>query len=800
MLQRIKSNPGRVILVAALAVAFVLILCVYIANDRAFVPPEDSLGTLVSVEAFSKGYDAVLEELTTPAEPESEIAPEALSFSLDEWGTAFLSDTTDLVITSDRKGWIYYTLDGSDPTMSETSTLFKQKLTLEAGVDAPKVYRIKAVVMYGMGEWSEVCSRTYFVGENIASQFGIAVYSIEADESDLWSRETGIFNDANKNRHGSEWERAMHVQLFDSDGSIIFDMPGGIRIYGGYSRSHIMKSMRITARKKYSTVLDDFNSIDLFGAMYDAQGVRIDRFEDIVIRNTGNDFGRAHLRDELIQLLMRRQGFAFTESVRPCLVYLNGELYGFFWMHEPYKESYFETRFGMYDYQGEFVVLDGPERAKLSDGEEHVGYDPLVDYNAMLALGEKDLTVQANCEALCRVLDVESYLQMHATMAFVDNGDWPQNNNRVFKYFAAEGEDFSNVYGMDGKWYFVPHDTDWCLSNNVNNNTLYRNYDSTVIQYSPLFCHLMERLDCRDMYVTYFLDMMNDQFKPTTMRAALLEVANTIRAGMKLYLQESPYTPSNFNMDSFDKQVDKIAQYITGRAGAVYGHLKEMYDLGTKYTLTVEVPNGAGVQVNTIRREGYFKGTYYSEYPTVIRPIIPTGYEFDHWEVNGMVSLAEEKTISMSLAETGKVKVKLFLRATGQLSIREIGYTGGEDYVILTHFGDTPVSTLGYALTDTAQIPARFRLPVMTVEPGESVIIYGKNYDPKVALRQLQLDFNFSVGETVTLTWTDPSTMEIQTVDEVYLPRLHEGYVYVRDTFEDRFYEMSMSAWKQENE
>lgn len=800
MLNRIKRNLGRVILAAALAVAFAVLLCVYIATDRAYVPPEDALGTLVSVEAFSKGYDAVLEELNTPVQPEAELPEEVLLFSLDEMGTAFLSETSELVISSKENGLIYYTLDGSDPRNSESSRRFGKPLSLPRGITAPRVYRVKAAVMYGVDDWSEVCSRTYFIGKNIDSQFEIPVYSIEAAEEDLWSYETGIFNNRNQNRHGVEWERAMHVQLYDSDGSLIFDMPGGIRIYGGYSRGHVMKSMRITARKRYSQVFDDFNSLDLFGIMYDAEGVRIDRFEDIVIRNTGNDFGRAHLRDELIHVLMQKQGFAFTEPVRPCLVYLNGELYGFFWMHEPYKESYFETRFGMYDYQGEFVVLDGPERGKLPDGEQHPGYDPLEDYKYMLALGEKDLTDDDNYDALCRELDVDSYLRLHATMAYVDNGDWPQNNNRVFKYFAADGEDFSDVYGMDGKWYFLPHDTDWCLSNDVNNNTLHRNYDPSLIQYSPLFCHLMERLDCRDTYVTYFLDMMNDEFKPATMRQTLLDMAADIRAGMSLYLQESPYTPSNFNMEKFDRQVDKIEQYVMARANVMYGHLKEMYDLGKKYTLTIEVPEGAGVQVNTIRNEGYFKGTYYSEYPTVFSPIIPVGYEFDHWEINGVVSLTPEKTVALSDAKTGKVKAKLFLRATGHLSIAEIGYSGGEDYIVLANFGDRPVSTLGYSLTDNDRIPHRFRLPVMTVQPGESIVIYGKNYDPTVALRQLQLDFNFSVGETISLVWTDPSSKESRTVDTVRLPRLHEGYVYVRNAYENCFYEMTSTAWSRESE
>ena len=282
MLQRIRSNLGRVILAAALAVAFAVLLCVYIATDRAYVPPEDALGTRVSVEAFSKGYDAVLEELTTPPEPEETVAEELLAFSLDEEGTAFFSRSVELTITNKGKGTIYYTVDGTDPRTSESSWRFSKALTLERGVSAPLVYRVKAAIWYGLDDWSEVYSRTYFVGMDIEDQFAIPVYAIELPEEDLWSYKTGIFNDANKNRHGVEWERAMQVQLFDSDGSLIFDMPAGIRIYGGYSRSHVMKSMRITARKRYSTVLDDFNSMSLFGLMYDAEGVRIDRFEDMM--------------------------------------------------------------------------------------------------------------------------------------------------------------------------------------------------------------------------------------------------------------------------------------------------------------------------------------------------------------------------------------------------------------------------------------------------------------------------------------------------------------------------------------
>ena len=61
------------IIAAVLAGLAVTVFWVYRHNDRSYVEPPDALGTPVSVEAFSKGYDAILEELTTP--PEAEPAP-----------------------------------------------------------------------------------------------------------------------------------------------------------------------------------------------------------------------------------------------------------------------------------------------------------------------------------------------------------------------------------------------------------------------------------------------------------------------------------------------------------------------------------------------------------------------------------------------------------------------------------------------------------------------------------------------------------------------------------------------------
>ncbi len=753
----------------------------------------------ISTDAFLGGYEDVLAELNGTAvvpEPTTLPDPDPITFSLDEEPSAFFTDDVTLAMheTAGRRDCdIFYTTDGTTPSPNN-GEIYLRPITLRDQGEYPTAYHFAAMAYYDDGTVSELCCRTYFVGKNVEKYLTMPVFSINVPEEDLWSLERGIFHQNNIWGRGLDWERKMTLQLFESDGTRIFTMPAGMRLYGNYSRTMVQKPMRFRARPIYDDILDDFNSLTLFGPMYDSEGVRIDRFEDLVLRNAGNDFGTAFMRDELVQTLMAQQGFHFTQPVRPCIVYVNGVMYGMYWIHEMFQENYFENRYGMYDYQGEFVVLDGPERNKVADGKEHDGFDPLADYRQMIQWGETlDLTDDNDYALLCSVLDVDSYLQLNATMAYVDNGDWPQNNNRVFKYFAAEGEDFSHIYGMDGKWYFVPHDTDWALSNDVNTNTLTRYYDPTPRthnQYSPLFINLMQRDDCQETYITYLLDMMNGAYHPDRMAKTIQTIADMLYPALDLYVNCSPYVADNFDMAAFERRYGRIITYAQQRAEVMYRHIEEVYGLGKRYTLTVDVPDGAGVQVNTLTCDGDFSGTYTSHFVTYLTPICPVGYTFDHWELNGEIYETETFYARYASNVNGEVAVTLVLREDSKLRLREVNYTKGADTITLYNPNSYPVSTMGYSLTDTDGAPRRFSLPVITLQPGQELTIYCKNASSAEVLHQMQTDFNLSNYETLYLYHTDANTGHQRVIDSVYLPNLHADSLFVRNTTDGRFYEV----------
>ena len=152
-------NKSKCIVAAGLVVLLVAVFLGYWHMDRAYVEPPDAYGTPISVEAFSKGYDAILEELSAPPEASAPTpVVELIRFSTDATGSAFLKgDQTLEMSATDGATRIYYTTDGSDPRTSDSIRRYIEPLKLKASRGAPAVYHIAAAAFYGSSNsWHEL--------------------------------------------------------------------------------------------------------------------------------------------------------------------------------------------------------------------------------------------------------------------------------------------------------------------------------------------------------------------------------------------------------------------------------------------------------------------------------------------------------------------------------------------------------------------------------------------------------------------------------------------------------------------
>ena len=407
-------------------------------------------------------------------------------------------------LRTETNAQIYYTTDGSEPDRSSTLYDGSGIPIFWSRTNLLQAHTIKAKAFYEDGTESPVAVHTYFCIKKVDQRFTTAIFSISADPALLTEGPDGIFYGQNYTLRGDASERPVYLQAWNTDGELILSQACGVRIYGGASRGNAVKSMKLYARKRYDPSQGKFD-IDLFSTpVENSSDAVIGEYDKLVLRNAGNDYGYAHIRDELCHTLAMDAGFTDYEAVVPAVCFLNGEYYGLFWLHESYCDDYFKEKYPNKYAEGDFEVIEGSDMEKETDpdgGKEVYAKE----FNALYQeFVDADLTDDQVFNRFCKKIDVENYLDYFAFNIFINNKDWPQNNFKCYRYCGADASRFTGVY--DGRWRFLLHDMDysfWLYQEDVvaaSYNNLEEILTPGTLRYSPLFSNLMNRKDCRDYF------------------------------------------------------------------------------------------------------------------------------------------------------------------------------------------------------------------------------------------------------------------------------------------------------------
>ena len=499
----------------------------------------------------------------------------------------FFSDTVtvELVVQSQKEGYVTYTMDGTEPT--EKSTQYEAPLVLESTEDvSPNIYSVRAKAWYTDGTSSETYVHTYFVGQQVAERYSTVVFFINGNPDELTEGPDGILYGENYEQRGRESERVVSIEALTAEGDLLFSQYAGVRVFGGSSREHAIKSLKLFARKEYQEGKGTFETT-LFGSMTADGKEPIEKYDKLVLRNGGDDFQAAFMRDEVAHRLAEQAGFATYEAVVPAVAYINGEYYGFYWLHESYCDKYFQYRNGKS--KGEYVVIEGTEKNKFLSGDEME--DAAVnEFNQLYkTYSNADLTDEKTYEQLCAVLDVENYIEYMAFNMYVSNYDWPHGNYRCFRYYADEGE----AYGegeKDGRWRFLLHDMDigfgtyTSAANAAERDDIRAVLTKSDKRYAPLLAALLKREDCKQ----FFLDTMV-RFRDGVMTYEnICDVVDTMSAerdtelayymehlqGLKNVVDDVYATPQNTK-----NSVQKIKDFAKLRGEYVTEYLEEFFDV-----------------------------------------------------------------------------------------------------------------------------------------------------------------------------------------------------------------------------
>lgn len=518
---------------------------------------------------------------------------EAFSFSQDGSVTLseerFINVLSYITISAQDGAKIYYTTDGSTP--DESSTLYGEPIEFKSSTgDFPNCIVLKAMTVLPDGTKSAVATHTFFSMLGIDSRFETLVFSISGNPDELTNGPDGILYGDNVELRGRDSEREVYIEAINPDGSLVFEQGAGVRVYGGASRGVSIKSLKLFARKEYDENHGKFK-IDTFGTI-GADGDVMNKYDKLVLRNYGNDFQFAFIRDELNQRLAAQAGYTDVEAVVPAVVYLNGEYYGLVWLHENYCDDFFKDKYGNGD--GRYEVIEGGETYKKTDDDDEENVAPAIEYDDFYdSIAYSDLTDEENYKKLCEFMDVENYLQYYAFNIYVNNFDWPNNNYKCYRYYASEGEEYGDDQ-MDGRWRFLLHDTDFSLHlyeedrTSAGYNNITQILDENNDRYSPLFANLMKRDDCKKYFMDEMVRLMDGVFSHDNVCKTIDDMNSERYSEMLLYFDHLENLKKSDDSiwiwyDEYQRRTQNIKDFVKYRRGYIEEYLIEAFELSEDY-------------------------------------------------------------------------------------------------------------------------------------------------------------------------------------------------------------------------
>lgn len=655
---------------------------------------------------------------------------------------------------------IFYSLDGTEP--SKLSNVYSEPISMTS----TSVVRARTFDNANFLP-SKTITHTYFI--NV--QTDLPIFSLSTNPDNFFDVEDGIYTLGNNYEFSNpyyganfwqDWERPIHVEFFEPDGTRGLSFDGGVKIVGGWSRANPQKPLAIFARKEYGTGAINYQ---LFPDR------PFSEFQAFILRNGGNDWGRTFFSDGMMQGLVEDIDLDIM-AFRPCLVYLNGEYWGILNLREKQNEHYIAM---YHDLDPDSIDLLEFNASPIHGDAQH--YLKLIDF-----ISTNNLSLTANYEYVKTLIDIDNFIDYNVAQIYFDNRDWPGNN---IKYWRPRTK--------DGKWRWLLFDVDWGFGVNAYGNGGNRYcYDYNTLEYatSPqqtpnhhanppwstlLLRTLLQNEEFKNDFINRFADYFNTIFQPEVVIDRISKIQNLIEPEIRPHLikwsQSYPLWSRHSlwwnDMNHWYDFIQIMLDFANNRIPNMRNHIISKFNLGghAEIMLNVSPKVGGLIKISTIAVDKFpWQGNYFMNTPIKVAAIPHSNYKFSRW--TGFNS-SNSDSIVIELNEiTGNISLTAaFEPKTGNSEsavINEINYNSNsnfnpEDWVEIFNSSGEPIDISGWQFKDSNDNNI-FYIPNNAVLASQEYLVLCrdtstfKTYFPKVSNIIGNFDFGLNRnGESIRL-------------------------------------------------
>lgn len=665
----------------------------------------------------------------------------------------FYSGSVTVSLSSTMSGSeIRYTLDGKDP--GPNTPLY----TTPIQIDSTTVLRAATFKLQNLP--SKPVSNTYFI--NVTTE--LPVISLSTDPANFFSDTSGIYVIGTNGITGycassprnwnQDWERPITAEFYEEDKTRAFSVNAGVKIFGGCTRLYAEKSLALYMRDKYG---DSKIFYKIFKDSY------LYEFNNLVLRNAGQDWYRTMIREGVIVGLVKPHMNVDLQDYRPAVVFLNGKYWGIHNLREKLNEHYIE-----YHYNVAEEDLDLIEYSKTPDVSTG---DSVAYYEMYNFLKNHDLSQEANYEHAKSIIDIDSFIDYHVAEIFAANGDWPANNVKMWRERKP-----------GAKWRWMLYDLDFGYGGNsqglYTTNTLKHALDSVnTISTNPpwatmIFRRMMNNIEFRNEFIQRMAAHISTTFEINHS----LRIIDSVKA---LVANEIPKHKARWpNSISFgatwDAQVELIREFAQLRPAQMRLFFYDRFNIPSSYSvnLTTNDSTAGKIVAHTKTFPWNTKPVFFKNIPLKIRALPNPGYRFVRWE--GFINGGGEK---LELLPSANIALKAifepYIPANVNLVINEINYKSNSiydtgDWIEIYNPSNDTLDLTGYRFYDAGE-GNLFTLPEGTnINPLGYIAICDdtskfKFFHPEAKFYTGNFDFGLSSsGETVYIA--DPAGTVLDSV------------------------------------